>query len=202
MKKALIWLVLGGVAAILGLMVFSVGGEKTAIADNAAIVDSVKIKMEKMDGDTVQLHRKLARWYNLMVSEKTLTKEIEDAYWSILNLSDGIMGYLEIPSAKLMVPIYHGEEGASKGMGHVPESALPIGGLGNHCLLISDIACDNIREGDTIILYILDEMLIYKADGIPHGQQIDPVDERSASCTIIFRGNVTDTSVRASRTEK
>ena len=47
------------------------------------------------------------------------------------------MAILEIPEIDLELPIYHGteEEILQKGVGHMTESDLPVGGESTHCLL-------------------------------------------------------------------
>ena len=50
---------------------------------------------------------------------------------------NGIIGYVEIPSIDVMLPIYHGtdEEVLQVAIGHVEGSSLPIGGAGTHCVI-------------------------------------------------------------------
>ena len=47
------------------------------------------------------------------------------------------MGVLEIPCIEVELPIYHGigEEVLQKGVGHISQTAFPVGGEGNHTVL-------------------------------------------------------------------
>ena len=56
-------------------------------------------------------------------------------YESILNIGDtGIMGYVQIKSIGVNLPVYHGveEEILQIAVGHIPGSSLPVGGERTH----------------------------------------------------------------------
>ncbi len=85
-----------------------------------------------------------------------------DGYDDILNFGDGLIGYIDI-SKKINVklPIYHGDEDKvlEKGVAHLPNTAFPIGGVGNHSVLSAhtgyptQVFFDNLNEleiGDEI----------------------------------------------------
>ena len=102
----------------------------------------------------------------------------EDPYWSLLDPDGtGMMGYLEIPSISLRLPVYHGtgEEALQKGIGHLAGTSLPVGGTGTHCvlsghrglptaLLFTDL--DQLTAGDRFYLHVLGETLAYEVDQI------------------------------------
>lgn len=104
------------------------------------------------------------------------TGEESERYRSLLDASGtGIMGYVEIPSIKVMLPIYHGtdESAMQKGVGHVEGSSLPTGGLGTHAVLSGHTGLpsatlftriDELSEGDRFILHVLDRKLTYEVD--------------------------------------
>ena len=53
-----------------------------------------------------------------------------DSYGALLNMtSDGVMGYLEIPSISVNLPIYHGTDAEilERGVGHLAASSIPVG---------------------------------------------------------------------------
>ena len=99
-------------------------------------------------------------------------------YESQLNIEDnGIMGYLEIPTINVMLPIYHGlDEGILQvAIGHMEDTSLPVGGESTHCVvsghrglpsarLLTDI--DKMREGDLFMFHTLNEVLTYEVDQI------------------------------------
>lgn len=123
-----------------------------------------------------------ARDYNARVPERSNTFALTEAeqaeYQSLLNMDGtGIMGYIEIPNIKLSLPVYHGTEESvlQIAVGHLDWSALPVGGEGTHCVLSGHRGLpsaklftnlDQLREGDTFTLRVLDEVLCYEVDQI------------------------------------
>lgn len=102
----------------------------------------------------------------------------DEDYESLLNIDgDGMMGYIEIPSIDVEVPIYHytTEEVLKKGAGHLFGSSLPVGGEGTHAVmsahrglpsakLFTDL--DLVKEGDVFYIHVLDQILAYQVDQI------------------------------------
>lgn len=92
-------------------------------------------------------------------------------YGDMLAMTDAI-GYLEIPKLGVYLPIYHGleEEVLQKGIGHIPETSLPVGGASTHCVLSGHSGLpaarlltelDQMEEGDLFYLHVMDETLAY-----------------------------------------
>ena len=142
-------------------------------------------------------NRRLARQDNPLVqSEEGLAE-----YENLLNLDGtGVMGYIEIPELKISLPIYHGvDEGVLQvAVGHIPGTSLPTGGEGTHCVLsghrglpsaklFTDL--DQMREGDTFLLRVLDETLTYEVDQIlivePHEVEPLTIDPGQDYCTLV-----------------
>lgn len=86
---------------------------------------------------------------------------------------DGVMGWISIPSIDVMLAVYHGTGSAvlDKGVGHLYQSSLPIGGENTHAvlsahsglstkLLFTDI--DQLEPGDCIYIDILNRQLVYQ----------------------------------------
>jgi len=83
-----------------------------------------------------------AREYNRTLLDRSsgyyLTDDQKARYDSLLNVDGGgIMGYIEIPTIKLSLPIYHGteEDVLQIAVGHLDWSSLPVGGESTHCVL-------------------------------------------------------------------
>ncbi len=107
-----------------------------------------------------------------------LTDEQKEQYASLLDVNGtGVMGYIEIPNIKLSLPIYHGTEDSvlQIAVGHLEWSSLPVGGEGTHCVLSGHRGLpsaklftnlDQLVEGDTFVLRVLDEVLTYQVDQI------------------------------------
>ena len=95
-----------------------------------------------------------------------------DGYDDILNFGDGLIGYIDISKINVKLPIYHGDEDKvlEKGVAHLPNTAFPIGGVGNHSVLSAhtgyptQVFFDNLNEleiGHEIKVSVLDETLTY-----------------------------------------
>lgn len=100
------------------------------------------------------------------------TASVIDGYDDILNFGDGLIGYIDIPKINVKLPIYHGvtDKVLEKGVAHLPNTAFPIGGVGNHSVLSAhtgyptQVFFDNLNEleiGDEIKVSVLDETLTY-----------------------------------------
>lgn len=130
-----------------------------------------------------------------------MTEEERAEYESLLNVSgNGIIGYIEIPMIQCSLPIYHGTEESvlQIAVGHIEGSSLPTGGAGTHCVLsghrglpsaklFTDL--DQLAEGDTFILRILDETLTYEVDQIrtvePYELDDLGIEEGKDYCTLV-----------------
>ena len=123
-----------------------------------------------------------ARQYNRNLLDRSnrfrLSEEQKAEYENLLDISgQGVMGYIEIPEIDVSLPIYHGTEDPvlQVAVGHLEWSSLPVGGESTHCVLsghrglpsaklFTDL--DKLREGDTFLLRVLDEILTYEVDQI------------------------------------
>ena len=127
-----------------------------------------------------------AKEYNkdLVKSKVVLTDPFDDkqipsfSYSHLLNISgNGIMGYIEIPSISVKLPIYHGtsQDVLEKGIGHLGNSSLPIGGKSTHSILTGHTGLSNARLftdltelkiNDLFFITVLDKKIAYKVDNI------------------------------------
>ena len=130
-----------------------------------------------------------------------LTDEQKEQYASQLDVNGtGIMGYIEIPNIKLSLPIYHGTEDSvlQIAVGHLEWSSLPVGGEGTHCVLSGHRGLpsaklftnlDQLVEGDTFVLRVLDEVLTYQVDQIlivePEDTDALKAEEGKDLCTLV-----------------
>ena len=98
------------------------------------------------------------------------------SYNDLLAVTDAI-GYLEIPKIGVYLPIYHGtdETVMERGIGHLPETSLPVGGVSTHCVLSGHSGLpsakiltrlDEMETGDLFYIHVLDETLAYEVDQI------------------------------------
>ena len=122
-------------------------------------------------------------------------------YERLLDVSGmGIMGYIEIPSLKVSLPIYHGTEESvlQVAVGHLEWTSLPVGGESTHCVLsghrglpsaklFTDL--DRLVVGDRFRLGVLDQVLTYEVDQIlivePQDTEALLTEEGKDLCTLV-----------------
>lgn len=139
-------------------------------------------QVAELDNDVYERLWADARNYNQTLLGKTdryeMTNQERAEYESLLNVSgNGIIGYIEISKISCSLPIYHGTDEAvlQIAVGHIEGTSLPVGGEGTHAVisghrglpsarLFTDL--DQLAEGDTFVLRILDETLTYEVDQI------------------------------------
>jgi len=158
-----------------------------------------------MDEEEYERMLQEAEVYNAELLSKpnrfVLTEEEEKEYASILDVTGtGIMGYVEIPSIEVSLPVYHGIEESvlQVAIGHIAGTSLPVGGTGTHCAisghrglpsakLFTDI--DQLSNGDTFLLQILGRTLTYEVDQIrtvlPQEMDDLKIDPEGDYCTLI-----------------
>ena len=95
-------------------------------------------------------------------------------YKEVLNIAgDSVMGYVEIPKISVYLPIYHGtsDEVLEKGVGHIQNTSVPIGGKSTHSVLTGHTGLpnaelftrlDELGIGDIFYIHVLDDVLTYK----------------------------------------
>lgn len=129
------------------------------------------------------------------------TDEQMVAYNELLNIGgSGIMGYIEIPTIDVSLPIYHGtSDGVLQvAAGHLDWTSLPVGGESSHCVLsghrglpsarlFTDL--DQLVEGDVFVLRVLNEVLTYEVDQIlivlPEETEALQIVEGKDYCTLL-----------------
>ena len=158
-----------------------------------------------MDEDRYQHIWQNAYAYNQYLKTRpnqyVLTEELNEEYQSLLNVGGtGIMGYIEIASLGVSLPVYHGTSDAvlQIAVGHLDWTSLPVGGEGTHCVLSGHRGLpsaklftnlDKLVVGDTFILRVLDEILTYEVDQIlivePHVTENLHIEEGKDYCTLV-----------------
>ena len=144
-------------------------------------------KVEQVDNTKLIEAKELAVAYNQTIlpgaqDEDSFSKEAllsaSENYGSLLNLAgDGTMGYVEVPTIGVTLPIFHGTNNSTleRGVGHLLGSSLPVGGESTHSVLtahsgmasqkmFSDL--DRLKIGDIFFLDVLGEKLAYQVDQI------------------------------------
>lgn len=146
-----------------------------------AIVSYEKQSMELYE-KTYETMLEEAKNYNQTLVEDAdrfhMTDDEREKYKEYLCVPNtDVMGYIEIEKINCRLPIYHGTgEGFLQiGVGHMEGTSLPIGGESTHAVLsghsglpsarlFTDL--DQLEEGDTFRIYVLNEILEYEVDQI------------------------------------
>lgn len=164
--------------------------------NQSELITDYNSAIEEMDNSDAEDELKRAEEYNLDLAD--MVKLVEDPfvddpgdkteYNSLLNATDaGIMGYVEIPKIDVFLPIYHGvgSDILTKGIGHLPETSLPVGGESTHCVLAGHSGMSNARlftdltklnEGDEFIIHVYNRDLYYTVDQIKKVAPTDTTD--------------------------
>ena len=158
-----------------------------------------------MDDDQYQEIWDAAWNYNRSLIDRPndflLSDEQKANYEALLNVGgNGVMGYIEIPSINVTLPVYHGtDEAVLQGaIGQLEWTSLPVGGESSHCVvsghrglpsarLFTDL--DKMAVGDIFMFRILDEVLTYEVDQIrivePHETDDLLIVEGQDLCTLV-----------------
>jgi sortase A len=151
---------------------------------HAGIIDDYSKQVSTMTAQDFSEYWEAVDAYNQQLARRSKSLSlingdpVDELYESLLNVTGtGMMGYIEIPSIDVQLPIYHGSSDAilSAGVGHIEGSSLPGGGSSTHVVLsghrglpssrlFTDL--DKLEEGDVFYLYILDRTLVYQVDQI------------------------------------
>lgn len=151
-----------------------------------SVIKTYQSEMNQTSDAKVQEAKKEAERYNEMLWQANgiivgnMEQGIlgEESYQEQLNLSGtGMMGTISIPKINVNLPIYHGveEEVLVNGVGHLPESSLPVGGENTHCLLTGHrglpnaklfTRLDEMETGDLFFVTVCGEKLAYQVSEI------------------------------------
>lgn len=187
-------------------------------------------KVEQVDNTKLIEAKEQAVAYNQTIlpgaqDEDSFSKEAllsaSENYGSLLNLAgDGIMGYVEVPTIGVTLPIFHGTNNSTleRGVGHLLGSSLPVGGESTHSVLtahsgmasqkmFSDL--DRLKIGDIFFLDVLGEKLAYQVDQIktvlPYDTTFLQTEMGNDLCTLVtctpFSVNTHRLLVRGTRIE-
>lgn len=172
--------------------------QSRAIASYAQSVTTIDDdQYEKMWAQAQEYNTTLAKKQNRWV----LSEEEYEEYEGLLNIGGtGIIGYIEIPTIKVSLPIYHGVDEAvlQIAVGHIEGSSLPVGGEGTHCVISGHRGLpsaklftnlDEMEEGDHFMMRVLDETLTYEVDQIrivePEDLSALEIEEGKDLCTLV-----------------
>lgn len=173
--------ILAAVFLVVGLGVLLYPAVSSAVnqQNGSYAIQKMQEQMESMDDRQMEEAFARARAYNeQLLSSTTIDEDVQlEQYAAILDFGNGIMGYIRIPKIDVKLPVYHGvaTEVLDRGVGHLPQSAFPIGGLGNHTVLTGHTGLPSaklftdlnlIEEGDRFHVTVGETTTSYQVDQI------------------------------------
>ena len=176
---------LAGIGAVLYPLVSNLLYEK----NQSHVLAEYDQAVAQQEAQALERELEAAREYNrsLLESEAFLTDPFDpslvldptvEPYASLLNLEgDGIMGYVNIPKISVNLPIYHGTttQVLEKGVGHLQNTSLPVGGKSTHSVLTGHTGLagkrlftdlSQLETGNVFYLHILGQTLAYQVTEI------------------------------------
>ncbi|MDY4042024.1 MAG: class C sortase [Collinsella sp.] len=165
----------------LGLLLYPSVSDYWNSFHQSQVVDTYKEDVQTMDEATYEAILNEARDYNAELAKRgpdAMLADEQQRYNRALDVSGtGVMGYIEIPSIDVSLPIFHGtsHEVLQSSVGHIEWSSLPVGGPDAHSVLsghrglpssrlLSDL--DKLVVGDTFTVHVLREVYTYEVDEI------------------------------------
>src|SRR5690625_3676458 len=185
------------VAFITGFLIFiyPIVSNWISTKDHYTVMSKHNEALDHMTEEEKEKERKKAEQYNESLTEAAIPledpfaegneKTVVTGYYNVLDIGE-TMGSLEIPSINVNLPIYHGisDNVLQRGIGHMSNSSLPIGGLGNHTALTAHRGLpssklfrhlDKMKEEELFFIHTLEETLAYMVVDI----QIVLIDEKN-----------------------
>lgn len=173
------FLYIAGVTSILYPMISNIVSLQSAETVISSYEKNVKEIEEK---DLSEIFQR-ADNYNKCVAEKNYDEDDRKC----LDMGDGLMCYLEIPSISVYLPVYYGtsKEVLQKGCGHLDNTSLPVGGKSTHSVIsghtglpsaqmLTDL--DRVKKNEVFYIHVLDRVLAYRVDLI---RVVEPTDVSS-----------------------
>ncbi len=173
-----------GVIFLVGLAVFLYPSVSNYVnsRNQSRVISTYEEMLNTISEEDYSKMWEAAEAYNEALAEKamsfTLSEEELKEYNSILDATGtGVIGYIEIENIGVSLPIYHGtdESVLQVGIGHLEGTSFPTGTNSTHAVLsghrglpsaklFTDL--DQMIEGDTFLLHILDKTFAYTIDQI------------------------------------
>lgn len=182
MRKHLSTIILG-IIFLVGLSVLlypTIANYVNSRSQSRAIASYIEA-MTQVDPNLYKEEMEEAQAYNSSLLENATrfspSDEEQEAYKHYLGADNSAIGYVEIRSIGVMLPMYLGTDEAvlQVGIGCMPGSSLPIGGVDTHAVLtghrglpssklLTDL--DQVDVGDIFTVVVLNDVLTYQVDQI------------------------------------
>lgn len=205
MRKHLSTIILG-IIFLVGLSVLlypTVANYVNSRSQSRAIASYIDA-MTQVDPDLYKEEMEAANAYNvsLLTNDNRFSPPEEEleVYKHYLGADNSAIGYVEIRSIGVTLPMYLGTDEAilQAGIGCMPGSSLPVGGESTHAVLtghrglpssklLTDL--DQVDVGDIFTIVVLNDVLTYQVDQIkivlPHEMEDLAIVEGEDYCTLV-----------------
>ena len=145
---------------------------------NGGLIDDYISQTQGMSKQDYTAAWEAARLYNENMRNPEALEKLGLDYKNVLNpYGGGIMGYIEIPKIRVSLVIVHDvdEDELQDSVGHMKETALPVGGKGTHAAMAGHSGLPSaklltnlevLEPGDMFYIHVLGERLDYRVDQI------------------------------------
>ena len=188
----------------LSLMLYPVVSDYWNSFHQSRAIASYMESVSQMDQAEYDALLEEAREYNQSLvghaTRFTFSEEEAAEYLSLLGSTGGAVGYIEIPTVKISLPVYLGtsERVLQNGVGTMEGTSLPVGGESTHAVLTGHRGLpsatlfthlDKLVEGDLFHIHILNETCTYEVDQIlivePEDMDSLSIVEGKDYCTLV-----------------
>lgn len=169
----------------LGILLYPVISNEINKKSQTYVISHYEDASAKLDKDAKDMMLKVAKEYNeylrmggAMVKDPFSDDNTSEgiSYLDLLSIGES-MGHLEIPKIGIDIPIYHGtsDETLQKGIGHIEQTSLPIGGNSTHSVLTGHRGLPTammfrnlgkVEIGDIFYIHTLSGTIAYKVNEI------------------------------------
>ena len=166
------------------IMLYPAVSSLVNMRSQSRVIDRYEETVADYPDQEIERLRKEAEEYNVRLRDSSVimtdpfdeeaVRITSEAYEETLNVDGvGMMAFLDIEEIGVHLPVYHGtgETVLARAAGHLQGSSLPVGGKNTHAVLSAHTGLaeaklftdlDELEEGDTFRITVLDEELTYE----------------------------------------
>lgn len=162
----------------LGLLFYPIFVNYMVAQQNKTTIQKYTRNVETLEPAQAKHLKEEAALYNQYIYTKSQyqswNKAVPEYKKQLITDKDKVIAYLSIPQIKITnIPVYSGdsEETLAAGVGHIPQTSLPIGGENTHAVLsahsghinntlFSDL--EDLKMKDVFYIHVLDQTLKYE----------------------------------------
>lgn len=162
-----------------GILLYPVGSKIISLSNQTVAISKYVKDVEGLDDEQIQGLKNETKYFNEnLFSTKSFNASLKNGRSSIdlLKKFDTI-AYITIPKININLPIYEGvdDEVLSRGIGHIPQTSIPCGGINTHSVLSGHSglssaklfdSIDKLKKNDIFYITYLNETLKYKVTEI------------------------------------